>query len=105
MATRAGRYQTGGLVENQSEPGSRGRVLKNLLHITSSRTMQLAEQALLLDSERLFQDHFSATHRFTETDVLTMHREWLKRLYAWAGTYRSVNMTKEMAGWLDGLPA
>lgn len=39
------RYDTGHLTEDQFEPGSRGRVLKNLQSIRSKRAMDAAVQA------------------------------------------------------------
>ncbi len=41
--TKSGRYKTSHLVEDQYEPGSRGRVLKNLLGIQSRRKMDETE--------------------------------------------------------------
>ena len=38
------RYDTSQLVENQHEPGSHGRVLKNLLGIKRKRNMNRAEE-------------------------------------------------------------
>jgi cell filamentation protein len=43
MVKKTGRYDTSGLTEAQSEPGSRGRVLKNLLGIKSKREMDRIE--------------------------------------------------------------
>ena len=40
---KSGRYDTFGLVEAQFEPGSKGRVLKNLLGVKSRRKMNEAE--------------------------------------------------------------
>ena len=37
------RYSTAHLLESQYEPGSHGRVLKNLLHITRKREMDVIE--------------------------------------------------------------
>lgn len=38
-----GRYDVSGLIEAQYQPGSRGRVLRNLLGITSKRKMDETE--------------------------------------------------------------
>lgn len=43
MVKKTGRYDTSGLTEAQSEPGSRGRVLKNLPGIKSKREMDRIE--------------------------------------------------------------
>lgn len=40
---KTGRYDTSGLIETQFEPGSRGRVLKNLLGIKSRREVDKLE--------------------------------------------------------------
>jgi hypothetical protein len=48
MAQKKGRrYDVSRLTENQYQPGSRGRVLRNLLAITSKREMDLAEAEAL----------------------------------------------------------
>ncbi|WP_202882288.1 hypothetical protein [Candidatus Manganitrophus noduliformans] len=41
---KGGRYDTSGLIEAQFEPGSRGRVLRNLLEIKKKRVMDQVEQ-------------------------------------------------------------
>ena len=41
--TETGRYDVSGLVEVQHQPGSRGRVLRNLLGIISKRQMDEIE--------------------------------------------------------------
>ena len=67
------------------EPGSRQRVLSNLLGIRSVREMAEAEsQALLTAQERLV-NHFAADHRFTASDVCMTHRTWLGAIYPCAG--------------------
>ncbi len=45
-----------------------------------------------------FVRRFDQQHRFTAADIRIMHRTWLGEIYAWAGEYRSVNMSK------DGFP-
>lgn len=44
-------------------------------------------------SEELI-DTYSPDHRFTSDDIRRIHRIWLAPVYAWAGEYRKVNMTK-----------
>jgi cell filamentation protein len=38
--------------------------------------------------------HISANHRFTAKDVCGLHRQWLGKVYPWAGEYRQVNISK-----------
>ncbi len=95
---KSGRYDTSGLVEAQFEPGSRGRVLGNLLGIRSSRKMDDAEASALRAAMEAFVATYDEWHRFTAEDICRMHRRWLGGIYAWAGTYRQVNISK------DGFP-
>jgi cell filamentation protein len=89
------RYDTADLDESQFEPGSRRRVLKNLLGITSTREMDQLEgreQVRALEDVAAFYDK---DHRFTATDVCRIHQVWLGRIYSWAGRYRQVNVKKD----------
>jgi len=91
------RYKARG-AEAESEPGSRGRVLRNLAGIRSVREMARREsEALLTATERLIDDT-TVEQRFTAEDICRMHRIWLGEIYSWAGQYRQVNMKK------DGFP-
>lgn len=76
------------------EPGSRGRVLRNLLGITRVRAMQQAESDALLAVQEWATGHFGESHRFTAGDIVLLHRHWLGRIYPWAGEYRQVNVSK-----------
>ena len=84
--------------ETETQPGSRGRVLRNLHRITRVREMNVAEAKALQTAMDSFIRRFDAKHRFTAADIRSMHRTWLGGIYAWAGEYRSVNMSK------DGFP-
>ncbi len=91
--TEGGRYRAEG-PEAETEPGSRGRVLRNLLGVRSVREMaRLESEALLVATNRLI-DETDLNHRFTAADICAMHRLWLGDIYAWAGDYRQVNLTK-----------
>lgn len=87
------RYDAQG-IETEFEPGSRGRVLRNLLGIRSAREMSRAESEALLRAQEHLVDSFSLEHRFTAGDICEIHRVWLGHIYAWAGQYRSVNIAK-----------
>ena len=91
---KAGRYDSSGLAEDQYEPGSRGRVLKNLPGIRSKRLMDEREaetHALALEN---FVHYFHEDHKFTSEDICFIHREWLGKIYQWAGRYRQVNLSR-----------
>ncbi len=88
------RYSTSHLPESQFEPDSRSRVLKNLLHITSKREMDVIEAELYALVQPKLMSMFTKDHRFTATDICTIHGAWLSEIYEWAGQYRQVNISK-----------
>lgn len=88
------RYKTTGLVEDTFEPGSRGRVLKNRLGITGKRKMDAVEAHEQLRALEEFLSIYDRNHRFTAADICRMHEIWLGNIYAWAGRYRQVNISK-----------
>jgi len=90
MATR---YEPKG-VQAEFEPGSRGRVLRNLLGIIRARDMALAESQALALAQRQTIDIYAEDQRFSAQDICDLHRLWLAGIYGWAGEYRNVNMTK-----------
>src|SRR5712691_10548474 len=88
------RYRAEG-PDAEFEPGSRRRVLRNLLGIRSAREMARREsEALLAATQRLIDDT-RVDQRFAAHDVCRMHRIWLSDIYRWAGEYRNVNLTKD----------
>lgn len=89
------RYDVSGLEEAQCEPGSRGRVLKNLLGVTSKREMDRIEGREQIRALEELTVLYEEDHRFTATDVCRIHRAWLGRIYSWAGKYRQVNLKKD----------
>jgi cell filamentation protein len=94
MMKKGRHYDASGLIEAQFEPGSRGRVLRNLLGINSKREMDEVEaQEQLRTLEELVRI-YDQTHRFTAADVRRIHKMWLEPIYAWAGKYRQVNLSK-----------
>ena len=77
---KTGRYDTSGLIETKFEPGSRGRVLKNLLGIKSRREMDQLEAEAHGRALKELLSIYDATHRFTATDICKMHKIWLCRI-------------------------
>jgi cell filamentation protein len=88
------RYDVSSLVEAQFEPGSRGRVLKNLLGIKRKREIDRLEGLEQLRALRELIKIYGKSHRFTAADICRIHKIWLKNIYPWAGKYRRVNLTK-----------
>jgi cell filamentation protein len=92
MASKT-RYDATG-VQSEAEPGSNGRVLRNLLGIKRVGDIKQAEsQALLLAQAEAVQQ-YADDQRFTAVDICDLHRMWLGPLYIWAGDFRTVNMGK-----------
>lgn len=91
---KTGRYSTEGLLEAQFEPGSRGRVLKNLAGVKSKREMDRLEAREQLRALEALVREYGREHRFTAADICHFHKTWLGGIYEWAGDYRRVNVGK-----------
>lgn len=88
------RYKTAHIIEDQYEPGSNGKVLKNKLGIISASEMDKREKEEQLRAMDELTDIFEKDHRFTAADICKMHKIWLGNIYEWAGNYRQVKMSK-----------
>lgn len=88
-----GRYDAAG-PECKFQPGSRGRVLRNLRGITSVRQLERDESEALLAATQQAIDETRVDQRFAANDIRVMHHRWLRELYDWAGEYRTVNISK-----------
>ena len=88
------RYNTSALIEAQFEPDSRGRVLKNLLGIKSKREMDRVEEQEQVRALNELIELYDQTHRYAASDICKIHKAWLGPIYAWAGQYRQVNLSK-----------
>lgn len=88
------RYDIDHLAEAQFEAGSRGRVLKNFLGIRLKREMDALEAVKLAEATDYAIRHISVEHRFSAQDICALHRQWLGKVYPWAGEYRQVNISK-----------
>jgi len=94
-ASRAGgRYDVLRHAETQYQPGSNRRVLQNLLSIRSVREMARVEQREFIRMSGTAVRTYEPHHRFTAKDLCELHRSWLGDVYAWAGEYREVNVSK-----------
>ena len=80
--------------EGQLEPGSDGTVLKNLLEIKSVEEIDVRETDALEQTTESVVKNYDAAHRFVAADIRSIHRIWLQEIYAWAGEYRQVNVSK-----------
>jgi cell filamentation protein len=71
------RYDTSHLIEDQYEPGSRGRVLRNKPGITSKRAMDRREKVEQIRTMEELTGIFDVNHRFTASDIRKIHGTWL----------------------------
>lgn len=94
------RYSTG--ARGEAQPGSRGRVLRNRQGVTSVRELGRLESQALELATNLAVDETDVDHRFTAEDICGLHRQWLERIYTWAGEYRTVNLSRD--GFLFAVP-
>jgi cell filamentation protein len=69
-------------------------VLRNLAGVRSLREMQRLESEALVAATNRAIDETDADQQLTAADICRWHRHWLGDLYAWAGQYRNVNLTK-----------
>ena len=101
MATKKkiSRYNTPKVPETEFQPGSRRQVLRNLLGITSKLEMDKAEYQALLRVQEAYVEKIDAESRFTASLICRMHRDWLGRIYTWAGHYRTVELQKGAFRW------
>jgi cell filamentation protein, protein adenylyltransferase len=104
------RYDVRGLAEAQFEPGSRRRVLKNLLGIKRKHEMDRVEGREQIRALEELTATYDKDHRFTAADVCRIHRTWLGSVYSWAGQYRQVDLSRDEfrfanAAWIPKLMA
>src|SRR3989338_550309 len=88
-----GRYKASG-IESEYEPGSGGKVLKNLLGIKKQDGMDRVESIALKQAEDKFQNLVHKDKHFTVKNICNMHKLWLGNIYEWAGKYRNVDLEK-----------
>ena len=82
--------------EAETQPGSSGRVLRNLHGIARVREMDVAEARALQTAMDRFVRRFDERHHFTAADIRTTGHGWAEITHG--RQYRSVNMSK------DGFP-
>lgn len=82
-----------------TQPGSRGRVLLNLLGLTSKRAMDRVEAQALARVQEDYYARLTPRTRVTATLLKRMHRDWLGEIYEWAGEYRWVELEKDGFRW------
>ena len=109
-----GRYERGAPGEEEFEPDSNRKVLRNSLGLTSPRDVDSMEAALLAVAQARSYVQIETDTRITVDLIRSLHRSWLGSLYEFAGEIRTVDLAKDtvrfapvayMAGSLLGLDA
>lgn len=93
------KYHTSTGIEGEFQPGSRRKVLKNRLGIQSVQEMDEAEFEALIEVQSRYLDIVTEDTVFTSRMLCQMHKEWLGKIYEWAGSYRTVEMSKAGCTW------
>ena len=75
-------------------PNSQSELLPNLLNLTSAEEIGLSEFEGFLKTEIVLTEKLSGTTKFDTKFILKIHRLALGHLYAFAGKYRNVNLSK-----------
>ena len=88
------RYDITGNSEGQYQPGSQELVLLNKLGITELQKMENTEFDHLIQFQIALFDELLIDQQITSKDLCEWHRRWLGDIYAWAGNYRTVTMSK-----------
>lgn len=95
----SGRYQSAKGIEGEFEPGSHRRVLANKLGIISKKVMDQLEFEALVQAQEKYLSKVTTETTFSSDMICTMHRNWLGKIYPWAGDYRSVELSKGNFTW------
>ena len=75
-------------------PNNESEILPNLLRLTSVEEIGSSEFEGFLQAEILFTEKLTARTKFSITYIKQLHKAALQHLYAFAGKYRDVNMSK-----------
>lgn len=75
-------------------PDSQGEILPNLLGLKSLDEIALSEFEGFLKAEILLSESLTSRTKFNTAYILKIHKVALGHLYAFAGKYRDVNMSK-----------
>jgi cell filamentation protein len=74
-------------------------VLKNRLVIIHKREIDRAEYESLVRAQEASLHAVTKNTKFTEKLICKMHRDWLGGIYEWAGSYRTVELSKAGFRW------
>lgn len=88
------RYDSSGNIENEYQPGSDGRVLRNKLEISDPELIEALELELFEIAVIWAMENLTVDFRFTIDFIYELHRYWLDLLYDWAGRPRTVLIEK-----------
>lgn len=95
------RYSQLAGVQAEYEPGSRRRVLRNLLGVKRKTDMDFLEHKAMKAVQEEYYRGGAVTEdtRFDASLICRMHKDWLGGIYEWAGEYRTVELEKGGFRW------
>src|SRR5687768_17370308 len=99
MPQSVSRYTISHSDETLYEPGSGKRVLRNLQGITSKREMDRIEHQELLRVQNEIVEQVQVDQVLTVQFIRELHRSMFGKIYSWAGSYRSVEISKGGFAW------
>jgi len=88
------RYEQGNPGDEEFQPGSKGRVLRNKLGIIDPLEIGLIESRLLAVAEARSYHRLDTASPISVELIQQLHRSWLSSLYYFAGKIRTVNLAK-----------
>jgi cell filamentation protein len=89
------RYDIGAPGDEEFEPGSDRKVLRNKLGLTNPRDIDAKEAALLAIAQARSYGQVETDTPLTVTLIRDLHRSWLGSLYYFAGEIRTVDLVKD----------
>lgn len=73
---------------------SQGEILPNLLGLSTYEEIALSEFEGFLKAEIILSEKLTLRTKFDTAYIMNIHKQALKHLYSFAGTYRDVNLSK-----------
>jgi len=80
--------------EDEFEPGSNNLVLRNKLGITDASEIAIEETRCFARTYNDSLDTIDSEDRITAATISGFHQAWLGEIYAFAGKFRAVNISK-----------
>ena len=94
MTSTSHRYST-----NDPDFDATHGVLKNILGLTDEQALEQAENQALIEAYDEAAIAYSENDVFTSSDVCHLHKKFLGKIYKWAGSYRTIDLSSPGIRW------